>query len=142
VSPERLGGAGGRAVGEDWWACRPLDEVPTRRLFGAHPLTPGSLFGLLGAIVAFGQKRGGTYGTMILRQYGQWALILFIFGFFMPGVNNVAHAGGFLGGFAMGFALSLAERRAERGVDYLLAAGCIGVTLLGFALNIWSTLIG
>ena len=100
------------------------------------------LAGLLGAIVAFGQKRGGTFGMMILRQYGQWALILFIFGFFMPGVNNIAHAGGFVGGFLMGLALWLAERRAERGVDHLLAALCIGVTVLGFALNIWTTFVG
>jgi hypothetical protein len=57
-------------------------------------------------------------------------------------VNNVAHAGGFIGGFAMGFALSLAERRAERGVDYVVAAVCIGITLLGFLLNVWSTLAG
>lgn len=109
-----------------------------------HPYTigaSGSIFGLLGAIVAFGQKRGGTYGSMILRQYGQWALILFIFGFFMPGVNNIAHAGGFVGGFGMGFALALAERRPERGLDYVLAAGCIAVTVLGFALNIGMMLI-
>ncbi|MGH7753505.1 MAG: rhomboid family intramembrane serine protease, partial [Gemmatimonadales bacterium] len=49
----------------------------------------GSIFGLLGAMVAFGQKRGGTFGTMVLRQYGQWALLLFVLGFLMPGVNNV-----------------------------------------------------
>ena len=102
----------------------------------------GSIFGLLGAMVAFGQKRGGTFGSLILRQYGQWALILFIFGFFLPGVNNVAHAGGFVGGFLTGLALSLAERRAERGVDYLLAAACIAVTALGFALNIWTAFVG
>jgi rhomboid protease GluP len=102
----------------------------------------GSIFGLLGAMVAFGQKRGGTFGAMVLRQYGQWALILFVFGFFMPGVNNIAHAGGFVGGLAMGLVLALAERRAERGVDYLLAAACLGVTVLGFALNIWTTLAG
>ena len=34
-------------------------------------------------------------------------------GFFMSGVNNLAHAGGFVGGFAAGLVLSLAERRAE-----------------------------
>src|SRR6185295_5633574 len=109
------------------------------------PLTigaSGSIFGLLGAIVAFGQKRGGTFGTMILRQYGQWALILFIFGFFMSGVNNVAHAGGFVGGFLTGLAMSLAEHRDEGSLDYLLAAACIGVTVLGFALSVWTTLVG
>ena len=102
----------------------------------------GSIFGLLGAIVAYGRKRGGTYGMMVLRQYGQWALILFIFGFFMPGVNNVAHAGGFIGGVLTGLALALAERRPERGVDYVLAAVCAGVTVLGFFLNVWTALLG
>src|SRR5207245_1916466 len=66
----------------------------------------GSIFGLLGAIVAYGRKRGGVYGRMVLQQYGQWALILFIMGFFMPGVNNWAHAGGFAGGFIAGLGLS------------------------------------
>ena len=102
----------------------------------------GSIFGLLGALVAFGQKRGGTYGAMILRQYGQWALVLFVLGFLMSGVNNVAHAGGFVGGFAAGLALALAEQRAETGFDQGLAAASLGVTVLGFALAIWTTFVG
>jgi rhomboid protease GluP len=101
----------------------------------------GSIFGLLGALVAFGQKRGGTFGAMVLRQYGQWALVLFILGFLMPGVNNIAHAGGFVGGFAVGLGLSLAEQRSETGLDQLLAAGAIGVTVLGFVLALWSAFV-
>ena len=101
----------------------------------------GSIFGLLGALVAFGQKRGGTFGAMVLKQYGQWALILFVLGFLMPGVNNVAHAGGFAGGFAAGLALALAEHRSETGFDQLLAVLAAGVTLLGFALSIWSAAV-
>ena len=102
----------------------------------------GSIFGLLGAMVAFGQKRGGTFGGMVLRQYGQWAVLLFILGFFMNGVNNVAHAGGFVGGFAAGLGLALAEHRGETGFDQLLAAACIGLTLLGFGLAAWTALLG
>ena len=98
----------------------------------------GSIFGLLGALVAFGQKRGGTFGAMVLRQYGQWALVLFIFGFFMSGVNNIAHAGGFVGGFAIGLVLSLAEQRSEAGFDRLLATASIGLTVLGFVLALWT----
>jgi rhomboid protease GluP len=79
----------------------------------------GAIFGLLGAIVAFGRKRGGVFGQMVLRQYGQWALVLFVFGFFMPGVNNWAHAGGFAGGFASGLVLSLAEHRTETALFFL-----------------------
>src|SRR5437762_3081056 len=43
----------------------------------------GSIFGLLGAIVAYGRKRGGVFGRMVLQQYGQWAPIVFNLGFCM-----------------------------------------------------------
>ena len=102
----------------------------------------GSIFGLLGAIVAYGRKRGGVYGRMVLQQYGQWALILFIMGFFMAGVNNWAHAGGFGGGFLSGLGLSLAEHRDETPLDKLLGAALIALTLAGFALAIWTAFAG
>ena len=101
----------------------------------------GSIFGLLGAMVAFGRRRGGAFGAMILRQYGQWALLLFILGFFMSGVNNLAHAGGFLGGLAAGLALSLAERRAETSVEHLLAAGLLVATVVAFGLALSASLL-
>src|SRR5213592_2666768 len=102
----------------------------------------GSIFGLLGAIVAYGRKRGGVFGRMVLQQYGQWALILFIMGFLMDGVNNWAHAGGFVGGFLAGLGLSLAEHRDETALDKLLAAAAIVLTLAGFALAIWTAFAG
>jgi rhomboid protease GluP len=105
------------------------------------PLTvgaSGSIFGLLGAIVAYGRRRGGAFGTMVLRQYGMWAFILFVFGFFMPSVNNFAHAGGFLGGLAGGYVLSLAEHRSEGGLDQLLATGCLALTAISFGLALWT----
>src|SRR5262249_30726644 len=46
----------------------------------------GAVFGLLGALVRYGRSRGGTFGVAVLRQYGQWALVLFALGFLMPGV--------------------------------------------------------
>ncbi|MBI4592995.1 MAG: rhomboid family intramembrane serine protease [Candidatus Rokubacteria bacterium] len=94
----------------------------------------GSIFGLLGAIVAYGRKRGGEYGRLVLRQYGQWAVLLFVLGFFMAGVNNWAHAGGFVGGFGAGLVLSLAERQAETALDWVLASAAIGVTVVAFVL--------
>jgi len=103
----------------------------------------GSIFGLLGAIVAFGRKRGGAYGALVLRQYGQWALILFLMGLFMGGgVNNFAHAGGFVGGFLAGLVMSLVERRAETLFDRLLAGLCIAVTVGSFALAILNAVTG
>jgi rhomboid protease GluP len=100
----------------------------------------GSIFGLLGAMVAFGRRRGGLFGTLVLRQYGQWALVMFIFGFFMSGVNNLAHAGGFLGGLGTGLVLSLAERQSERSLDHLVAAALGLLTVAAFALAIYTAL--
>ena len=102
----------------------------------------GSIFGLLGAMVAFGRRRGGVFGTMVLRQYGQWALLLFVFGFFMSGVNNLAHLGGFIGGLGAGLVISLAERRTETTVDHLLAGACILVTVFAFALALYTAFLG
>jgi rhomboid protease GluP len=101
----------------------------------------GSIFGLLGSMVAYGRRRGGAFGAMILKQYGQFALILFVFGFLMSGVNNYAHAGGFAGGFGAGLLLSLAERRAEGPGDRALAAAFVGLTVLAFILAFWTALV-
>jgi rhomboid protease GluP len=102
----------------------------------------GSIFGLLGALVAFGRRRGGVFGTMILRQYGQWALIMFVLGFLMSGVNNLAHLGGFVGGFLTGLALSMAERRSETTTDHVLAGGLVVLTVVAFGLSVWTALVG
>jgi rhomboid protease GluP len=102
----------------------------------------GSIFGLLGAMVAFGRRRGGVFGALVLRQYGQWALLLFILGFFMAGVNNLAHAGGFVGGLAAGLVLSLAERRAETTLDHVIAAACVALTAVAFGLAVTTGFLG
>lgn len=101
----------------------------------------GSIFGLLGAMVAYGRRRGGAFGSLVLRQYGMWALILFMFGFFMAGVNNLAHAGGFVGGLAAGYLVSFADHRTEGGLDHLLAAAAIVATVVAFLLAIWTALV-
>ena len=98
----------------------------------------GAVFGLLGAMVAYGRSRGGVFGVAVLRQYGQWALFIFIASFFLAGVNNWGHAGGFAGGYLAASALGHLERRPERGVDRLAALGAVAVTVLSFALAIWN----
>ena len=98
----------------------------------------GAVFGLLGAMVAYGRSRGGTFGVAVLRQYGQWALFIFIASFFLAGVNNWGHAGGFAGGYLAASALGHLERRPERGVDRLAALGAVAFTVLSFALAIWN----
>src|SRR5947208_14744885 len=48
----------------------------------------GAVFGLLGAIVAFGGKRGGTFGAMVLRQYGYMALLMYVLRYSMRGTRR------------------------------------------------------
>ena len=52
----------------------------------------GSIFGLLAAAIVYGRRHGNT---MFTRQFLQWAILLFVFGFIFSGVDNWAHAGGF-----------------------------------------------
>ena len=91
----------------------------------------GSIFGLLAALIVYGRKRGGAAMTI---QLWQWAAIMFAMGFFMDGVNNWAHAGGFAGGWATAEAMRFSEKRESRGVQ-LLALGLLATTAVGFALS-------
>jgi rhomboid protease GluP len=98
----------------------------------------GAVFGLLGAMVAYGRSRGGIFGLAVFRQYGQWALLMFVFGFFMGGVSNWGHAGGFAGGYLAALAVGHGERRNERGLDRVAALAAVGLTLVAFALAVWN----
>ena len=78
-----------------------LEFVPFAILRGA-PLTVGasaSIFGLFGALVYYGRRAGSSSAYRFGMQY---VLIMFVFGLIMPGIDNYAHAGGFIGGYAMG----------------------------------------
>jgi len=89
------------------------------------------IFGLLGAIVLYGQRSGSS----MARQVGwQYALILGLFGFVVPGIDNWAHAGGFAGGWLM--AKILDPLKPER-IDHLaIAVGCVLLTLLAVVVSI------
>src|SRR3989442_15263567 len=62
-----------------------------------HALTlgaSGSIFGLFGAIVAFGQRRGGIFGGMMWREEGPFPLVLFLIRFLFPGGPKTTPPGG------------------------------------------------
>ena len=96
----------------------------------------GSVFGLLGALVYYGRKRGGAFGTAIYKQVGIWAVVLFVFGFMMPGVNNFAHFGGFAGGYVSAFILGFHEERFETKNHRRLGLIAAAVTVISFLL-VW-----
>jgi rhomboid protease GluP len=108
--------------------------LPGLPILGGAGLTIGasaSIFGLLGALVRYGHRSGSS---LVRREALGYALTLFVFGLFMPGVDNWAHAGGFAGGYAMGMVLD--PLKPER-LDHLLAAlGCIGLTILSILVSL------
>ena len=87
---------------------------------GGHPqgITVGAsaaIFGLLGALVHAGRRGSSAIGN----QAWGYAIVLFAFGLFLPGIDNWAHLGGFAGGWLVAFALD--PRRPER-TDHLIVA--------------------
>jgi rhomboid protease GluP len=97
----------------------------------------GSIFGLLGALVYYGKKRGGVFGSALYRQVGTWTIVLFLFGFFMPAVNNLAHAGGFVGGVLAAWLLGYQEMKEETQHHKLAALGTAVLTVVSFGLAIF-----
>ena len=107
------------------------------------PFTIGAsaaVCGLIGAALYFGKSRGGIYGQNIFRQIGGWAIGIFMFGFFIPGINNWAHGGGMLAGAALGFLMGYGERNRENQNHKIAALICVFITGLVLAWTILSSL--
>lgn len=95
----------------------------------------GALFGLMGFAIVFGRFRGGSTGRLVAEQLTRWALygVLMLF---MPGIDNLAHGGGFVAGALLGLVVSPGEPRT-RGADAawnLSFAAALLVTLGSFAM--------
>jgi len=90
-----------------------------------------SVFGLLGALAHYGRKSGSS---LIRGQAIQYAVILFVFGFFMRGVDNFAHAGGFAGGYLTSAFFNPLTR--ERGDHAVVAVICVAATFLAIVVSV------
>lgn len=92
----------------------------------------GSIFGLLAALIVYGRRRGIS---MLSSQLWQWAILMFVMGFLMSGVNNWAHAGGFAGGWLLAQAMPFGDEKRESPWVQILALALIMVTAAGFVLS-------
>ena len=89
------------------------------------------IFGLLGALVYYGRRGGSSH---IGSQAMSYALMLGIFGFIMPGVDNYAHGGGFAGGWLA--ARFLDPLKPER-VDHIaIALVCLAASILSIVASV------
>ena len=93
----------------------------------------GSIFGLLAALIVYGRRRGSS---VVTQQLWQWAIILGVFGFIMPGINNWAHGGGFAAGWIGAHLMSLDDDQQDSSWVLLVSLGLIAVTVVGFGLSL------
>jgi rhomboid protease GluP len=114
-----VAGAGGFLV------SNVMSGVPT---IGAS----GSIFGLLAALIVYGRRRGSS---VVTQQLWQWAIILGVFGFVMPGINNWAHGGGFAAGWVTAQVMNLDDDRQDSSWVLLTSLGLIVLTVAGVGLS-------
>jgi len=111
-----------------------LGGLPIPFLRGAS-ITVGAsapIFGLLGALVYYGRRGGSRH---ISGQATTLAVVLFIFGFIMPNIDNYAHLGGFLGGYGMSRWM---DPLAPERIDHMVAAlACLAASLLAILASIF-----
>ena len=97
--------------------------------------------GLLGALIYYGKSRGGVYGRALYKQLSVWVVVLFIFGFVVPGINNWGHGGGILAGMLLGLILGYQEKKKENIFHKSLAGVCVLVTVLVLAWAVFRSVI-
>ena len=83
-------------------------------------------------MVHYGKKGGGS--SFVYSTAMRYAVILFVFGLIMPGVDNYAHAGGFAGGYVTSAVLKPSTR--ERGDHLIGAILCVAVTLAALVFSV------
>jgi rhomboid protease GluP len=119
------------------WSLTGAAGFLVSNLFGASFSigASGSIFGLLGALLAYARRHRSSWGGIASRQMLQSVVFLLVLGFAMPGVNNLAHLGGLASGYLLGSAIPAVDERREKRVEQLLALGLAGLTILGFVLS-------
>jgi rhomboid protease GluP len=93
----------------------------------------GAIFGLIGFAVSFYKREGSARGRDIRSFMLRWALYVFVFGFFVRGVDNFAHAGGFAAGFLLGSVME--QREDEKRRRAWLWKGIAGALLVALAVG-------
>lgn len=99
----------------------------------------GAVFGLIGALLLYGWRRGGTWGKGIFRNMLFWGLINIGMGFAFPMINNYAHIGGMVSGILIAFLLGFNDRQKANlyhHIGALLILALIAVCFVSMFANI------
>jgi rhomboid protease GluP len=128
------------------FANRGLSPIPSA---GAS----GAIFGVIGMNLAFFLLHRDALGQMARQRMQStiWIIIVnLIFGFTVPGIDNMAHLGGLIAGFALGYGLAPRYQIADaytgytRLVDRVTLLNRVWVPVLGvivLGMGVWLALI-
>jgi rhomboid protease GluP len=89
------------------------------------------LFALIGALLYYGNRSGSG---LVHATAKSWAVSAFVFGLLIPGIDNYAHAGGFLGGYIVGRLLD--PLKPEQINHILLAVVLLGLSVLSIVVSV------
>ncbi|MEO7796024.1 MAG: rhomboid family intramembrane serine protease [Thermoanaerobaculia bacterium] len=122
-----IGGFGLSSFAQRFLSALPFLGPRAQMTVGAS----AAIFGLLGALVCYGRRSGQS---AMRQQVWTWAIVMFVFGIVMPGVDNFAHFGGFAGGY--GAARWMDPLQPQRPKHVLLALISIAATVLAVVASI------
>jgi rhomboid protease GluP len=94
-----------------------------------------SISALVGALMYYGRRTGST---LVRTEAMRIVIMLVVYGFIMPNIDNYAHAGGFAGGYAA--AIMLDPMKPERGDHLLIAIICLALSLGSIVLSVVTAL--
>ncbi len=102
----------------------------------------GALLGLAGVMIGYTTRYPSSVGRMIRGQLLRWLVYLVIFGFFMPRIDNAAHAGGLIAGVALAYVVPDASIFARRSWWDKTGYFATGIVILSFLMALLSSLGG
>lgn len=100
------------------------------------------IFGLIGAMIAFGINQRSSMGSYVKSAYTRTAVWALLISFMIPYTDNWAHIGGLAGGFGAAYLAghpSLSKPRQERYWD-VAGLGVAGIVVICFVVQLLATL--
>ncbi|MBI4464081.1 MAG: rhomboid family intramembrane serine protease, partial [Acidobacteria bacterium] len=92
----------------------------------------GALFGLIGAMIAYGYRNRRTVGDSVRNMYVRWAVYVLLFGLLVRGVDNAAHIGGLVSGLAFGWLVTDMPSITRESIYFWKVLGTLSALLVLF----------
>ncbi|MGD8376162.1 MAG: rhomboid family intramembrane serine protease [Acidobacteriota bacterium] len=103
---------------------------PTARGYVNTIGASGAIFGLVGAALIYGGRRGGLFGRNLKATMVQWTIYLLIWTFLFPGIDIWAHLGGLAAGLGFAAAVTAGPPRNRSTLAVWRILATLGVLLV------------